>query len=435
MNSPGTLPEHQPRSLLARQSFRTAQRTVLLATMFCYLFYYTGRHAFGFAIPGIAEELGLSLTTLGGVSGALLWCYALGQIPNGYLGDRVGGRIMMSTGAVLSCGLNWIVSLANGYWGLLVPWGMNGLAQSMGWAPGSRVLSNWWPSNERGKTYGWYVFAAGMASVLAFVTSILILKFELDWRWIFRLPVLLLLIGGATYYLIVRDRPEQAGFEPHSDSDAPKSKPGNADENEKAWESYRDVLSHGRFLVASWAIGFQSIARYGLLIWVPVHFVGSGLKQEGGSLIWTSVALPVGMALGALTSGWLSDRLFGSRRAPVIVLFMGLAAAFSVAMYFIPKEQGTLGLIVLFLCGFFVYGPQSAFWALCPDLLGVKRTGTGTGIMNFHAYFFAGLGEWFIGWMIDSSETLDGRPQTGIIFLVVAVACVVSASISLFIKR
>ena len=434
MNSSGTLPQTQSRSLLARQSFRTAQRTVLLATMFCYFFYYTGRHAFGFAIPGIEEELGLSKATLGWVSAALLWCYALGQIPNGYLGDRVGGRIMMSTGACLSCGLNWIVSLANGFWGLLVPWGMNGLAQSMGWAPGSRVLSNWWPSNERGRTYGWYVFAAGMGTVLAFVTSILVLEvLDLNWRWIFRLPILLLLVGGVTYYLIVRDRPEQAGFEPHSDSDAPESKPGNADENENAWESYREVLSHGRFLVASWAIGFQSIARYGLLIWVPVHFLGSDWKQEGRS--WISVALPVGMALGALTSGWLSDRMFGSRRTPVIALFMALAAAFSVAMYFIPKEQVTLGLIVLFLCGFFVYGPQSAFWALCPDLLGVKRTGTGTGIMNFHAYLFAGLGEPFIGWMIDSSESLDGRPQTGIIFLVVAVACMASASISLFIKR
>ena len=137
------------------------------------------------------------------------------------------------------------------------------------------------------------------------------------------------------------------------------------------------MLSNGRFLVASWAIGFQSIARYGLLFWVPVHFLGSDWKQEGGS--WISVALPVGMAFGALTSGWLSDRVFRSRRAPVIVLFMGLAAAFSVAMYFIPKEQGTLGLIVLFLCGFFVFGPQSAFWALCPDLLGLNRSGAGSG--------------------------------------------------------
>jgi sugar phosphate permease len=32
----------------------------LLAVSFCYLFYYTGRQTFGFAIPGIQKELGLS---------------------------------------------------------------------------------------------------------------------------------------------------------------------------------------------------------------------------------------------------------------------------------------------------------------------------------------------------------------------------------------
>ena len=56
--------------------------------------------------------------------------------------------------------------------GVFVPWGMKGIAQSMGWAPGSRVLSEWWPSNERGKMYGCHVSVAGMASVLSYVTSI-----------------------------------------------------------------------------------------------------------------------------------------------------------------------------------------------------------------------------------------------------------------------
>ncbi len=61
------------------ESFHSAQRRVLLATMFCYLFYYTGRQTFGFAIPGIEEEFGLSKTSLGWASATLLWCYALGQ--------------------------------------------------------------------------------------------------------------------------------------------------------------------------------------------------------------------------------------------------------------------------------------------------------------------------------------------------------------------
>ena len=412
-----------------RQRFRAAQWRMLLATMFCYLFYYTGRQTFGFAIPGIQDELGISKATLGWISAALLWSYALGQSINGNLGDKFGGRRLMSLGAILSCTLNWVVSWSTSVASLAVPWAANGYAQSMGWAPGSRVLSNWWPHDERGKVYGAYVFAAGMASVLAFTTSTLILDFDLDWRWIFRLPVLLMLVGGITYFCIVRDHPEDLGFPSLNDDEreAQPTKPNNRTTlDETSVERYRRVLSNSRFLIACVSIGFQSTARYGLLIWVPVHFMGEDWKTSDTK--WISIALPVGMALGAMTSGWLSDRFFNSNRSRVIGLFMFLAACCSLGMLLIPRDH-SLGIPMLFLTGFFAYGPQSAFWALCPDLLGQERAGTGTGIMNTFAYSFAGFGEPLIGWMIDS------KGQTSLIFAVVATSCLISALISPLIRR
>ena len=54
-------------------SFRVAQWRMLLAAMFCYLFFYTGRQTFGFAIPGIQAEFGLTKETLGWISAAMLW--------------------------------------------------------------------------------------------------------------------------------------------------------------------------------------------------------------------------------------------------------------------------------------------------------------------------------------------------------------------------
>lgn len=412
-------------------SLRPTQRRMLLAAMFCYLFFYTGRQTLGFAIPGIQAEFGVSKEALGWVSATLLWCYAIGQAINGNVADKFGGRRVMSAGAILSCAANWAVSFSTSLLGLGLLWGLNGFFQAMGWAPGSRLLSNWFGRHERGKIFGFYVFAAGMASVLSFITSIIVVQtLHLDWRWIFRLPVLLMLVGGIAFYLLARERPEDLGLQsPHDD--VADDGAGGGESQETSWRRYKAVLSNWRLLLGGVAIGFQNSARYGLLVWVPVHFLGTGAGAASPAIdpLWTSVALPVGMAIGAATNGWVSDNLFGSKRYLPIALYMALAAVTSLAMHAIPREEVYLGLVALFLCGFFVYGPQSSFWALCPDLVGHRRAGTAIGVMNFFAYLFAGLGEPLIGAFIDS------RHDTSLVFLIVAAASAASAIVAMFIRR
>ncbi|MBN2376277.1 MAG: MFS transporter [Sedimentisphaerales bacterium] len=422
-------------------NFNRAKWRMLIATMFCYLFYYTGRQTFGFAIPAIEEEMGLSKTMLGYFGTALLWAYAIGQAINGNLGDKYGGRLMMSLGAVLSCGFNWIVSFGTNFWSLFIPWTGNGFVQSMGWAPGSKVLSNWWSHHERGRAFGFYMFAAGMSSILAFVTPLIILNtLDLNWRWIFRLPVLLMLIGGIIYYVVVRNRPEDMGFEsPHNSEDEKPSSDQTAAAitTETSLQRYMAALKNWRFIAACLGIGFQSASRYGLLLWVPVHFMGENWKKSGSA--WISIALPVGMALGAVTGGWISDKIFNSVRWKLITWFMTLGAITSMIMFFLPREHWG-GITILFLCGFFVYGSQSAFWALCPDLLGTQRAGTGVGIMDFFAYLFAGVASPVIGKLIETYQITDSVTgnvidNTALVFPVVASLCIVCAVAGIVIRR
>lgn len=419
----------------ADPGFKRARWQVLGAVMFCYLFYYTGRQTFGFAIPGIQKELGLSKETLGWVSASMLWSYALGQAVNGNLGDRFGGRRMMALGAGFSFLLNCVTSFGIGIKSLATAWGMNGLAQSMGWAPGSRIVSNWSGPHERGRAFGFYVLAAGLSSVLSYVTSLVILDvLHLDWRWIFRLPVVLMVVGGLVVLFLARDRPAQLGFQDFQDEPA-EAKTEMAAETETSWQRYATALKSGRLLLAGLAIGFQNTVRYGLLIWVPVYFLGEDFKHDPAGK-WISIALPLGMALGAVASGWISDRFCQSRRSGVIASFMLLAAFSAALMYMLPRGH-VLGLPMLFLCGFFAYGPQSAFWALAPDLLGRSRTGTAVGIMNFFAYAMAGLGEPLLGWIVQHNplSTIPGVENTALVFPVVACFAVCSASLALFIRR
>ncbi|MGV9801844.1 MFS transporter [Mycobacterium sp. NPDC003449] len=407
---------------------------MLLAAMFCYLFFYTGRQTFGFAIPGIEEDLGLSKTTLGAISGTMLWCYAAGQMINGNLADKFGGRRLMALGAVLSTILNWCTSFSVGTKSLAVFWGANGFTQAMGWPSGGRVISNWWGPHERGKSFGFYTFAAGMASVLAFISSTIVVDtLQLDWQWIFRIPVLLMLIGGISFYLIARENPKQAGITPPAsytrDEEHVEQSVAEADSG-RSLERYKAVLSNPKIWSTGIAIGFQNAARYGLLIWVPVYFLGRDWEKGGGSIspVWISVALPIGMAVGALVNGQLSDRIFGSRRDRPIILFMLLGAVFAITMYL--AHLGTAaGIVVLFLTGFFVYGPQSSFWALCPDIAGKQMAGTATGVVNFFSYLFAGAAEPMVG------HIMDDTGNTSLIFPIVACSCVASALVALTIRR
>ena len=388
---------------------------MLFATMFCYLFYYTGRQNFGWAIPGIQEQLGIDEELVGWFGTAVLWTYALGQAINGNLGDKFGGRRMVSFGAVASCMLNWITSFGSTFWTIMIPWGLNGYAQSFGWAPGSRVLANWWPRHQRGRAFGLYMFAAGFSSVLTYGLCILVLKYA-TWVWIFRIPVLLLLVGGVLYYLVVRDRPEDLGYSPIADP-LDVSPP---ETEESSWARYRHVISQIPFLAACVSIGFQSAARYGLLFWVPSHYLGSTWKTNPGTA-WIALALPIGMAAGAVVGGQVSDRLFHSNRMWPIVIFMTLSAVISLIAYSVPIECRSIGLILLFLAGFCVYAPQASYWPMCPEMLGLHRAGTGVGIMNMSAYVFAGLAQPIIGLAIKATH------QTATAFFVVAIASLLSA--------
>ncbi len=405
---------------------RRARWGVLFALMFVYLFYYTGRQNFGWALSSMSEDLGLTMTELGWISFGMLMTYGIGQFVNGNLGDKFGGRAMMTLGGLLSCVLNWVTSFGTSFWTILTPWAANGYAQSMGWAPGSRMLANWWPHSLRGKAFGWYVFSAGCSSILIFALGAGIAAMHLSWEWVFRLPVLLLAVACVVFYTVARNKPEDRGFPP-PEEDPDHVKPMYDGIEENSTRRYGEVLKNWRFLLASLSIGFESLARYGLIIWLPVHLMGPAYAEQPAG-VWIGIALPVGMALGALSSGYISDNWFSSNRSRPIAILLTLAMIVLLLIYAVPSDMIFVGVILLFLAGFLVYGPQSCYWALCPDLLGRYRAATAIGVMNMWAYFVAAVTDPFIGWVVDNFGTFP-------IFLLLAASCALGALVILPIRR
>ncbi|MNT05196.1 putative sulfoacetate transporter SauU [compost metagenome] len=237
-----------------------------------------------------------------------------------------------------------------------------------------------------------------------------------------------MLLGAIVLWFFVSERPEDNKSHPLEHADD-TSLPG-AEDNSTSAQRYVTVLRNWRLYITGFAIGFQNAARYALVVWVPVHFLGLDWKTSSAIIDpkWITIALPVGMALGALSNSWISDVVFQGRRYLAIVSYMVLASTTAIVMMFVPHGS-MVAIGLLFLCGFFVFGPASSFWALCPDIFGRHVAGTATGVLNTMSYAFAGMSEPVIGHMIDSTGS------TSIIFPIVAGLCGTSAVLSLLIKR
>jgi OPA family glycerol-3-phosphate transporter-like MFS transporter len=150
-------------------------------------------------------------------------------------------------------------------------------------------------------------------------------------------------------------------------------------------------------------------------VWVPPHFLGPDWRTRPGAA-WITVALPLGMACGALAVGWLGDRLFRADHLRVAAPCLGLAALTAAGLAAVPVGAALPGLAGLFLAGFLVFGPVAAFTALGADVLDRRLVGTGLGVMNALGYAVAAAGDLVIG------AAIDVTGWSGAVFPVTAVA-------------
>jgi OPA family glycerol-3-phosphate transporter-like MFS transporter len=239
---------------------------------------------------------------------------------------------------------------------------------------------------------------------------------------VLRLPVLLLLVGAAVVWIFARDRPEDLGLPPQGDEESSewaRRTLASAEAASPLGARLRAAFSNRAFLLASLGFGFANWARLGLLVWVPSHLLVSGAPAGAGAT-WIPLALPVGMAVGALAGGDAVDRLLGGNHPRLIVLSLALAAGATLVLGAVPPDGRSI--VLLFAAGFLVFAPFPSFTVLGAELLGPRAVGAGVGFMNAVGYGTAALGDVVLGAVIDATGS------TRALFVVAATACVLGAA-------
>lgn len=120
-----------------------------------------------------------------------------------------------------------------------------------------------------------------------------------------------MLLGALVLLLFVSERPE-ARHLPATEKSEDAASPAEPEDELTSAQRYALVMKNWKLYITGLAIGFQNAARYALVVWVPVHFLGMDWKSSSALIDpkWITVALPVGMALGSLSNSWISDVLF-----------------------------------------------------------------------------------------------------------------------------
>src|SRR5437868_14268071 len=78
-----------------------------------YASFYMCRYNFRFATPGMEKEFGFDEVSITGILSAWSIAYGFGQLINGLLADRIGGRASMIIGAIGTIVINLVYGFAS----------------------------------------------------------------------------------------------------------------------------------------------------------------------------------------------------------------------------------------------------------------------------------------------------------------------------------
>ena len=162
-----------------------------------YTSYYLCRYNLPLANKAISDQFHFTKSDMSSIISAQLLAYAIGQIINGLLTDRLGGKRAMLIGAAGTVTMNLLFG-ASSFWGFL--WlfvllrGIDGYTQAFG-APGFiKINAAWFSQNERGTFAGIFGFMINLGRLgINYFGAALLAGFvflgmwqvpPLHWRWL-----------------------------------------------------------------------------------------------------------------------------------------------------------------------------------------------------------------------------------------------------------
>jgi len=164
--------------------------------------------------PRMQDALHIGPVGWGWVNGVLTLAYGLFEIPTGTLGDRFGPRKILTRIVLWWSAFTAMTALVTGLGPLLAIRFLFGIGEAGAYPNASIVVARWFPVEERGRAFGFFLMAAQLGGASA-PLLVVPLQSHFGWRASFFVFSLLGPLWGFFWYRWFRDSPaEKSGASP-----------------------------------------------------------------------------------------------------------------------------------------------------------------------------------------------------------------------------
>jgi sugar phosphate permease len=385
--------------------FETAKWSIFAILIATYILVYFHRMAPGVVSEFLMADFHTTGTKLGSLSAIYFFVYAFMQIPSGVIADTLGTRTSIVSGNIIAGTGSLIFGLAGSFEMACVGRFFVGLGVSVVFVSIMKNNAVWFHERVFGVMSGLTLLFGNLGSVLAAGPLALMLT-SFAWRTVFIGIGITSLVLALLGYFIVRNRPEDLGFQ------APNLF-ANDDFNQSTsqhWlKNLGSVLKITRLWPGFWVQFGMIGALYSFMgLWgIPYLRDVHGLDREYAADHMT--VMLVCFALGSLFFGWFSDRI--GKRKPLIILSVIMYTISWLSIMYAPWVPGISGFSLFGLLGFSGAGFVLTF-AVAKETANPNLSGMAVSVVNTGCFFGTALMQPLFGYIADLTWT--GTIENGV---------------------
>ena len=386
-----------------KKLYRSWRIKMFFSMYFGYALFYFTRKNLDIIKPTLINNHLFTVEELGTIGMVIYLTYGIGKFVSGVVADKCNIRSVMAVGLFSSSIINILFAFLPQLKSMGLPlsltfmasflWGLNGVAQSMGFPPVAKGLVYWFSPSERATkwtlwssshTFGAF-FVAQLISLLAWM--------KFGWQMSFIVPACLGIVYSIFMLCAMTDKPSTVGLpaiEVYRNDVMPVTKEKS---DMSQWEIVRKYVLTNPFL---WALAISYVfiyyVRFATLDWATTFLVQDrGFTQAMAAS--AASAMPFLGMPGGIVAGYLADRFFQGRCTQMNLIYLVILAASCWGFYKVASVDAFLMTAVFSaFIGFFVDGPQNLAGGVQASRVTVQESvSAACGFTGMFGYFGAML--------------------------------------------